>query len=214
MSDEPQALEAEVSELHREAQQSDAKTDERRSVVAERLSELRQLYRRNPAAFSTEVLGMLREIAGASAPRSGSQPAPAQPPKEVLKDVFGYDSFRPGQREIIDAVLAGQDCVGVMPTGSGKSLTYQVPAIALGRFALVVSPLIALMKDQVDALTEAGVSATFLNSTLSFDERRERLAAIAAGKHRLVYVAPEGLEASVGRLLAEVRPSLIAIDEA
>ena len=215
MSADPQALEAEVSELHREAQQNDSKTDERRSVVAERLSELRQLYKRNPAAFSTEVLGMLREIAGAVAvPGAGSQPAPAQPPEEVLKDVFGYDSFRPGQREIIDAVLAGQDCVGVMPTGSGKSLTYQVPAIALGRFALVVSPLIALMKDQVDALTEAGVSATFLNSSLSFDERRERLAAIAAGKHRLVYVAPEGLEASVGRLLAEVRPSLIAIDEA
>ncbi len=215
MSDDPQALEAEVSKLHREAQQTDVKTDERRSVVAERLSELRQLYKRNPAAFSTEVLGMLREIAGAvTVPRSASQPAPAQPPEEVLKDVFGYDSFRPGQREIIDAVLAGQDCVGVMPTGSGKSLTYQVPAIALGRFALVVSPLIALMKDQVDALTEAGVSATFLNSTLSFDERRDRLAAIAAGKHRLVYVAPEGLEASVGRLLAEVRPSLIAIDEA
>ena len=215
MSDDPQALEAEVSELHREARQSDAKSDERRSIVAERLSELRQLYKRNPAAFSTEVLGMLREIAGAvTGQRTGSQPAPAQPPEEVLKDVFGYDSFRPGQREIIDAVLAGQDCVGVMPTGSGKSITYQVPAIALGRFALVVSPLIALMKDQVDALTEVGVSATFLNSTLSFDERRERLAAIAAGKHRLVYVAPEGLEASVGRLLAEVRPSLIAIDEA
>jgi ATP-dependent DNA helicase RecQ len=215
LSDDPQALEAEVSELHREAQQSEAKTDERRSAVAERLSQLRQLYKRNPAAFSTEVLGMLREIAGAvTVPRSGSQPAPAQPPEEVLKDVFGYDSFRPGQREIIDAVLSGQDCVGVMPTGSGKSLTYQVPAIAMGRFALVVSPLIALMKDQVDALTEAGVSATFLNSSLTFDERRERLAAIAAGKHRLVYVAPEGLEASVGRLLAEVRPSLIAIDEA
>ena len=215
MSDDLQALQAEVSELHREAQQSDVRTDERRSAVAERLSELRQLYKRNPAAFSTEVLGMLREIAGTvTLPRGSSQPAPAQPPEEVLKDVFGYDSFRPGQREIIDAVLAGQDCVGVMPTGSGKSITYQVPAIAMGRFALVVSPLIALMKDQVDALTEAGVSATFLNSSLTFDERRERLAAIAAGKHRLVYVAPEGLEASVGRLLAEVRPSLIAIDEA
>ncbi len=215
MSADLQGLEAEVSELHREARTENSTSAERRSVMAERLSELRLLYRRNPAAFSTEVLGMLREIAGAVAVTGrGSQPAPAQPPEEVLKDVFGYDSFRPGQREIIDAVLSGQDCVGVMPTGSGKSLTYQVPAIALGRFALVVSPLIALMKDQVDALTEAGVSATFLNSTLSFDERRERLAAVAAGKHRLVYVAPEGLEASVGRLLAEVRPSLIAIDEA
>lgn len=214
MSGDP-ALESEVSELHRESQ-GGAASDERRGVVAERLSELRQLYRRNPSAFSTEVLGMLREIAGAVAVKGdrGSNAPPAQPPEEVLKDVFGYDRFRPGQREIIDAVLSGQDCVGVMPTGSGKSLTYQVPAIALGRWALVVSPLIALMKDQVDALSEAGVSATFLNSTLSFDERRERMNDIAAGKHRLVYAAPEGLEASVGRLLQEMKPSLIAIDEA
>jgi ATP-dependent DNA helicase RecQ len=207
VSEEREALQAEVHELRRAAE-----VGEHRSAVADRLSELRLLYRRNPSAFSTEVLGMLREIAGAVA--VSGRPADAQPPEEVLKDVFGYDSFRPGQREIIDAVLAGQDCVGVMPTGSGKSLTYQVPAIALGRFALVVSPLIALMKDQVDALTEAGVSATFLNSTLSFDERRDRIAAIAAGKHRLVYCAPEGLEASVGRLLQEHKPSLIAIDEA
>jgi ATP-dependent DNA helicase RecQ len=212
---ESQTLLAEVSELFRQARGETAPAAEQRVAVAERLSELRQLYRRNPSAFSTEVLGMLREIAGAVATSGrASEPAPAQPPEEVLKDVFGYDRFRPGQREIIDAVLAGHDCVGVMPTGSGKSLTYQVPAIALGRFALVVSPLIALMKDQVDALAEAGVSATFLNSTLSFDERRERIAEIAAGKHRLVYAAPEGLEASVGRLLSEVRPSLIAIDEA
>jgi ATP-dependent DNA helicase RecQ len=212
---ESQTLLDEVSELFRQARGETAPAAEQRAAVAERLSELRQLYRRNPSAFSTEVLGMLREIAGAVATGGrASEPAPAQPPEEVLKDVFGYDRFRPGQREIIDAVLAGHDCVGVMPTGSGKSLTYQVPAIALGRFALVVSPLIALMKDQVDALAEAGVSATFLNSTLSFDERRERIAEIAAGKHRLVYAAPEGLEASVGRLLSEVRPSLIAIDEA
>jgi ATP-dependent DNA helicase RecQ len=213
---ESQGLQAEVSELYREAQEPTPPSEARRSAMAERLSELRLLYRRNPSVFSTEVLGMLREIAGAVtvAGRGAERPAPAQPPEEVLKDVFGYDSFRPGQREIIDAVLAGQDCVGVMPTGSGKSITYQVPAIALGRFALVVSPLIALMKDQVDALTEVGVSATFLNSTLSFDERRDRIADIAAGKHRLVYAAPEGLEASVGRLLSEVRPSLIAIDEA
>ena len=215
MSDDTESLLAEVTELHREAQSAAAPTDERRLAVADRLSELRLLYRRNPSAFSTEVLGMLREIAGAVQVRpSAAQPAGTQPPEEVLKDVFGYDSFRPGQREIIDAVLSGQDCVGVMPTGSGKSLTYQVPAIAMGRFALVVSPLIALMKDQVDALSEAGVSATFLNSSLTFDERRERLVEIAQGKHRLVYAAPEGLEASVGRLLSEVKPSLIAIDEA
>ncbi len=197
----------------------EATDPERRLQVTRRLSELRQLYRRNPSVFSADVLGMLREIAGAFGSGAGASAADserpaAQPPEVVLKEVFGYDRFRPGQREIIDAVLAGQDCVGVMPTGSGKSITYQVPAIALGQFALVVSPLIALMKDQVDALHELGVPATFLNSTLSFDERRDRLAAVAAGKYRLVYVAPEGLEASVGRLLSEVRPSLIAIDEA
>jgi ATP-dependent DNA helicase RecQ len=216
LSEETQGLSAEVSALHAEAARAGVTSQERREELARRLSELRLLYRRNPSAFSTEVLGMLREVAGAvtAGERDGGRGADAQPPEEVLKDVFGYDRFRPGQREIIDAVLAGQDCVGVMPTGSGKSITYQVPAIALGRFALVISPLIALMKDQVDALGEVGVSATFLNSTLSFDERRERIAAIAAGKHRLVYVAPEGLEASVGRLLSEERPSLIAIDEA
>jgi ATP-dependent DNA helicase RecQ len=214
LSEETQGLSAEVSALHAEAAGAGVTSDERRQALAQRLSELRLLYKRNPSAFSAEVLGMLREVAGAVTVGARGAEVSGQPPEEVLKDIFGYDSFRPGQREIIDAVLAGQDCVGVMPTGSGKSITYQVPAIALGRFALVVSPLIALMKDQVDALAEVGVSATFLNSTLSFDERRERIAAIAAGKHRLVYVAPEGLEASVGRLLAEERPSLIAIDEA
>jgi ATP-dependent DNA helicase RecQ len=215
-SDASKALAAEARELHDEAHATEAPSESRRAALAERLSELRALYRRNPGAFSTEVLAMLREIAGTlgAARTSAERVTPTQPPEDVLKDVFGYASFRPGQREIIEAVLAGQDCVGVMPTGSGKSLTYQVPAIALGRFALVVSPLIALMKDQVDALLEAGVSATFLNSTLSFEERRERISEIAAGKHRLVYAAPEGLEASVGRLLSEVRPSLIAIDEA
>lgn len=216
MSSDAQALQAEVSALYLDAREALEPGSERAVGMALRLSELRQLYRRNPGLFSTEVLGMLREIAGTlqSAPAS----APALPDgvsaQKVLKGVFGYDSFRPGQREIIDAVLAGHDCVGVMPTGSGKSLTYQVPAIAIGRFALVVSPLIALMKDQVDGLRELGVSATFLNSTLSFDERRERLSQIAAGRHRLVYAAPEGLEASVGRLLSEVRPALMAIDEA
>jgi ATP-dependent DNA helicase RecQ len=211
-------LEAEVSQLHARAQTLDTAADAeaQRLVVAERLSELRQLYRSNSSAFSPDVLGMLREIAGVvgGVVRASERPGPSQTPEQVLKGVFGYDRFRPGQREIIDAVLAGQDCVGVMPTGSGKSITYQVPAIALGRFALVVSPLIALMKDQVDALHELGVPATFLNSSLTFDERRERLAGIAAGQYRLVYAAPEGLEASVGRLLSEVRPSLIAIDEA
>ena len=145
MSADPQALEAEVSQLHREAQ-DDSKNDARRRVVADRLSELRQLYKRNPAAFSTEVLGMLREIAGAVAvPAGGSRPEPAQPPEEVLKDVFGYDSFRPGQREIIDAVLSGQDCVGVMPTGSGRAWGgSSIPRRSIARWMMMWPPIAAI----------------------------------------------------------------------
>ncbi|MBC8133959.1 MAG: ATP-dependent DNA helicase RecQ, partial [Deltaproteobacteria bacterium] len=129
-------------------------------------------------------------------------------------DIFGFDRFRPGQEEIISAVLAGRDCIGVMPTGAGKSLTYQIPARLLGGTTLVVSPLIALMKDQVDAMGEAGIRATFINSSLAPDERRARLEGLWSGAYELVYAAPEGIEASVGSALARTRLSLIAVDEA
>jgi ATP-dependent DNA helicase RecQ len=132
----------------------------------------------------------------------------------VLSSCFGHDTFRPGQREIVEAVLAGRDCIGIMPTGAGKSLTYQLPARLLGGITLVVSPLIALMKDQVDALEARGLSATFLNSSLSFDERRARVQRIRRGEVRLVYAAPEGLEAGVGRVLGELPLTLVAVDEA
>ncbi|HTA18063.1 MAG TPA: ATP-dependent DNA helicase RecQ [Polyangia bacterium] len=132
----------------------------------------------------------------------------------VLRDVFGFESFRAGQEEIISAVLAGRDCVGVMPTGAGKSLTYQIPARVLGGTTLVVSPLVALMKDQVDAVTEVGLRATFLNSTLEPDERRRRVQALAAGEYELCYAAPEGIEASVGHVLGRLDLKLIAVDEA
>ena len=135
-------------------------------------------------------------------------------PESVLTEVFGFSSFRPGQREIIETVVAGRDCVGVMPTGAGKSLTYQVPARVLGGTTLVVSPLIALMKDQVDAARENGLRATFLNSSLGPEERRERVDALKRGEYELVYAAPEGLEASVGWALEGVKLSLIAVDEA
>src|SRR2546425_5628957 len=114
-------------------------------------------------------------------------------PQHVLESVFGYREFRPGQRRIIDAVLAGRDCVGVMPTGAGKSLTYQIPARILGGTTLVVSPLISLMKDQVDAMREVGIRATFLNSSLPPAERRERVARLRSGEFEVVYAAPEGL---------------------
>jgi ATP-dependent DNA helicase RecQ len=139
--------------------------------------------------------------------------APADP-LHVLKTQFGFSAFRPGQREIIEAVLGGRDCVGIMPTGAGKSLTYQLPARMLGGTALVVSPLISLMKDQVDALAAAGVRATFLNSTLAPDERRARITELRRGGYELLYAAPEGLEASVGSTLSGLALHLIAVDEA
>ncbi len=135
-------------------------------------------------------------------------------PDRVLKEVFGYPSFRPGQREIIDAVLAGRDCVGVMPTGAGKSLTYQIPARLSKGVTLVVSPLISLMKDQVDAAISVGLRATFLNSSITSEERRTRIEGLQRGDYELVYAAPEGLEAGAGAALAGAKLAMIAVDEA
>ena len=165
------------------------------------LARLRSLWRRRPAGFDGETVALLREIAAALA-----QPS-ADAALAVLREVFGYDGFRAGQREIIEALLAGRDCIGVMPTGAGKSLTYQIPARILGGTTLVISPLIALMKDQVDAMREVGVRATYLNSTLDPDERQQRMRDLAAGKYELCYAAPEGIEASVGRLLPQPGPA-------
>ncbi len=135
-------------------------------------------------------------------------------PQQVLEAIFGYRDFRPGQRHIIDAVLAGRDCIGVMPTGAGKSLTFQLPAKLLTGTVLVLSPLISLMKDQVDALTRLGFRAAFFNSTLSFEERRERLAQLRRGEWELLYLAPEALEGSLRGLIAECPVSLVVVDEA
>ena len=118
---------------------------------------------------------------------------PCEAPEDVLKRVFGYDTFREGQREVIDAILSGRDVLGVMPTGAGKSICYQVPALALPGCALVISPLISLMKDQVAALKQAGVAAAFLNSSLTERQMDIALGNLAAGQYKLVYVAPERL---------------------
>ena len=128
---------------------------------------------------------------------------------------FGLTSFRRGQKEVISTVLAGQDCLCVMPTGGGKSLCYQLPAIVLDGLTLVVSPLIALMKDQVDQLHELGLPVSFINSTLSLSEQSARLEQLAAGAFRLVYVVPERFRS--GRFLDAVRAvglKLLAVDEA
>ena len=176
------------------------------------LAALRDCYRRNASLFAAESLALLREagerVRRELAARNGEAAL------AVLRETFGYPSFRAGQREIIDAVLSGRDCVGVMPTGAGKSLTYQIPARLLGGVTLVVSPLIALMKDQVDALGEVGLRATFLNSSLSPEERSARETQLRAGRFELVYAAPEGIDASVGRVLEGLDLRLVAVDEA
>lgn len=136
-------------------------------------------------------------------------------PRKVLKSVFGYDSFWPHQEAIINDVLSGRDCLAVLPTGSGKSLCYQIPALLLAGPALVVSPLIALMQDQVDGLTAAGVAAVCLNSSQSAEERfgAERL--VATGQARLIYAAPESLFGErLAALLGNINPSLVVVDEA
>jgi ATP-dependent DNA helicase RecQ len=181
---------------------------ELRKRVEARLEALRGLWRRRAELFSTADLQALKALAQAV-----RRPIAQGSSRDVLKSVFGYDAFRPGQEEIIDAVIGGRDCVGVMPTGAGKSLTYQIPARLLGT-TLVISPLIALMKDQVDAVKELGLRATFLNSSLPSDERRARSEAVRRGEYELIYAAPEGLEAQVGWALRDVKLRLIAVDEA
>jgi len=133
----------------------------------------------------------------------------------VLKQYFGHDAFRPGQEVMINALLSGRDALGVMPTGAGKSMCYQIPALLLPGLTLVISPLISLMKDQVAALRQAGVPAEYLNSSLDYDRQREVFRRTARGEVKLLYVAPERLE-SEGflRLMEMVRLSLVAVDEA
>jgi ATP-dependent DNA helicase RecQ len=137
--------------------------------------------------------------------------------ESVLRDTFGLPGFRPGQREVVESVLEGRPTVAVMPTGAGKSLCYQLPAVMAGGTALVVSPLIALMKDQVDSLTARGIPAAAITSASSASERAARLDDLAAGKLRLVYVAPERFRSSrFDERLEAIAPhlSLLAIDEA
>ena len=134
---------------------------------------------------------------------------------EALTRYFGYDSFRPGQQGIVEALLAGRDVLGVMPTGAGKSVCYQIPAALGPGVTLVVSPLISLMCDQVDALNDLGLPAAFINTTQTPDEQAMVFAQAAAGQIRLLYVAPERLETGRFRDFAASTPiSLIAVDEA
>lgn len=136
-------------------------------------------------------------------------------PASILKTVFGYDTFRPLQQEVIEKILSRQDTLAVMPTGGGKSLCYQVPALLFPGITLVVSPLIALMQDQVSFLCNAGVEALFLNSSLDWDNYRENMNKVRGGLIKLLYVAPETLVTDrVQTLLASITVDCITIDEA
>src|SRR5262245_37450635 len=147
--------------------------------------------------------------------KHGPMPVAAFDLDSLLKRTFGYASFRPLQREICEASLSGRDVFALLPTGGGKSLCFQLPALARGGLTLVVSPLIALMKDQVDQLQASGVAATFLNSTLGADEARSRLHGLHRNEYRLLYAAPERLVLDGWtENLKKWNVSCLAIDEA
>jgi len=140
---------------------------------------------------------------------------PVADPDSILADVFGYPKFRGRQREVVDQLVAGDDAVVLFPTGAGKSLCYQIPALCRNGMGVVVSPLIALMKDQVGALQAAGVRAAALNSSLSMDERDALMEAVRCGEIKLLYVTPERMATEAfRRILDQVPLSLFAIDEA
>ena len=136
-------------------------------------------------------------------------------PHSILKKVFGYDSFRPGQEQIVSRLLAGQDVLAVMPTGAGKSICYQVPALLLPGITIVVSPLVSLMKDQVGALVQAGVAAAFLNNSLTDNQKALMLHRAREGWYKIIYVAPERLEMPGFQRFAQERQiSMVTVDEA
>lgn len=135
--------------------------------------------------------------------------------KEALKKYFGYDSFKPGQEEIIDAILAGKDVLAIMPTGSGKSICYQVPAMLLSGITIVISPLISLMQDQVKALNEAGIHAGYINSSLTEAQISKVYARALEGIYKILYAAPERLESyEFANFAGKVDISMVTVDEA
>lgn len=145
----------------------------------------------------------------------GSAAETALTPEEVLKKYFGYDEFRPGQKDIVDNILKGRDAFAVMPTGAGKSICYQIPAMLMDGITLVISPLISLMQDQVKALNEAGIEAAFINSSLTEREFAETLRRAGENAFRLIYVAPERLVTDSFRsFAADVDISMVTVDEA
>ena len=135
--------------------------------------------------------------------------------QEALKRYFGYDTFRPGQEQLVDAALSGRDVLGIMPTGAGKSVCYQIPALLMDGITIVISPLISLMKDQVQSLNQAGIHAAYINSSLTENQIQKALSLAAQGRYKIIYVAPERLETENFLWFARsVRISMVAVDEA
>ena len=135
--------------------------------------------------------------------------------KEVLKEYFGYDSFRAGQEDIINAILEKKDVLAIMPTGAGKSLCYQVPAMMLSGITVVISPLISLMQDQVKSLNDVGINAAYVNSTLSESEIDGTLNMVLNGIYKIIYIAPERLEsAKFCEFSKQADISMVTVDEA
>lgn len=136
-------------------------------------------------------------------------------PIEILNQYFGYPAFRPGQEDVIQTLLHGQDCLAIMPTGAGKSICFQIPALLLPGITIIISPLISLMKDQVDALVAQQIPATYINSQCTFEEAKQRFAAIRAGRIKLVYVSPERLQNEFFASFMQTMPvAMLIIDEA
>ncbi len=136
-------------------------------------------------------------------------------PAELLKKYFGYDAFRPVQQDVIDTILSGKDVLAIMPTGAGKSVCFQIPALEFPHGTIIISPLISLMKDQVETLVEQGIPASYVNSTVSFEESIERLRDLYRGRLKILYMAPEKLEPTYfTQCLVQVPLSMVVIDEA
>ena len=136
-------------------------------------------------------------------------------PFEILKKYWGHDNFRPYQKEIIDSILAGQDTVALLPTGGGKSVCFQIPALLFDGITIVISPLISLMKDQVDSLRLLGIKSVYLNSALSKEEYIESINKIKSGNAKIIYVAPERLNNdNFVKFISRYKISMIAVDEA
>ena len=133
---------------------------------------------------------------------------------EILKHYFGYEAFREGQEDIINTILSGRDVLAIMPTGAGKSICYQVPAMMLSGITIVISPLISLMQDQVKALNEAGIHAAFINSSLTDSQITKALDAAEKGQYKIIYVAPERLESwAFANFANKVEISMVTVDE-